>query len=48
MATFLGVLTMIFLVILGGIPTIFLTLSVPVMIGYKLYRKIHYGISMMK
>lgn len=31
--------------LLGGLPTIYLTISLPIMLGYKLFRKIKYGSS---
>lgn len=36
----------IFLFLIGGIPSVILTLSVPVMIVWKVYRKIKYGYSL--
>lgn len=36
------------LILLGGLPTLYLTFSVPIVIVYKFYRKFHYGISLMK
>lgn len=48
MSTFIGILTMIFLVIVGGLPTLFMVASVPAVLVYKIHRKIHYGISLMK
>lgn len=47
MSSFVGILSVVLLGIIGGLPTIFLTLSVPVVIGYKIYRKCRYGISLM-
>lgn len=34
------------MVLIGGLPSIFLTLSVPVVIGWKVYRKFRYGYSL--
>lgn len=31
--------------LLGGIPTLFLTLGIPATIIYKIYRKVHYNIA---
>ncbi len=43
---------MILLVIIGGatglLTTAYLTLSIPAVLIYKLYRKLRFGISMMK
>ena len=39
-------ITVILLFLIGGVPSIILTLSVPVMIGWKIYRKIKYGYSL--
>ena len=39
-------ITVILLFLIGGVPSIILTLSVPVMIGWKFYRKIKYGYSL--
>lgn len=40
-------LVMAALVLVGGTPTLYLLFSIPVVIGYKIYRKIHFGISIM-
>lgn len=34
------------IVLIGGIPSIILTLSVPVVLGWKIYRKFKYGLSL--
>ncbi len=34
---------MFFLILLGGIPVLYLTLSIPVVVFWKIYRKIKYG-----
>lgn len=39
-------IAVILLFLIGGVPSIILTLSVPVMIGWKIYRKIKYGYSL--
>lgn len=39
-------IAVILLFVIGGIPSIILTFSVPVMIGWKIYRKIKYGYSL--
>lgn len=36
-----------FLVLVGGLPTLYLTVSVPAVLGYKIYRKVRYKISLM-
>lgn len=33
------------LAILGGLPTLYLTFSIPVVLGYKIYRKARYHIA---
>lgn len=39
----LSELMVIFMFLIGGVPSIILTLSVPVIFGWKVYRKIRYG-----
>ncbi len=36
-------LTVGLLILIGGIPSILLTISVPVVFGWKVYRKFKYG-----
>ena len=40
-------IVVVFGALLGGIPTLFITISAPVIIVWKMYRKIHYNISIM-
>lgn len=47
MGTILNVLVMIFLGIVGGIPALYMFFSIPAVIGYKIYRKVRYNISIM-
>lgn len=47
MTSTLNTILFIIYLIIGGIPTIYLTISVPVVIIYKLYRWIRYHISIM-
>lgn len=37
---------LILMILIGGVPSVILTLSVPIMIGWKIYRKIKYGYSL--
>lgn len=39
-------ISVILLFLIGGIPSIILTLSVPVVVGWKICRKIKYGYSL--
>ena len=36
-------LVIFLLILLGGVPILYLTLSIPVVIVWKIYRKIKYG-----
>ncbi len=36
-------LVMFLLILLGGVPVLYLTLSIPVVVVWKIYRKIKYG-----
>lgn len=33
--------------LLGGIPTLYITLGMPILLGWKVYRKVRYNISLM-
>lgn len=41
---FVQILLMIFLIVFGLLPVVFLTGSIPVVIVWKIYRRIRYGI----
>lgn len=45
MAHFLSILLVGFMVLLGGLPTLYLTISMPIVIGQKIYRKIKFDTS---
>lgn len=40
-----SMLLIVFMVILGGIPTLYILVSLPVILVQKIYRKVKYGIS---
>ncbi len=46
MENVIGVIMVVLMALLGGLPTIYLTVSIPVVIGQKIYRKVKYGCSM--
>lgn len=46
MSGILDTILMIFLFILGVLPTLYLTLSIPAVIVWKIYRKVKYGYSL--
>lgn len=46
MAHLFSILLVGFMVLLGGLPTLYLTISIPIVIGQKVYRKIKFGTSM--
>ena len=46
MGNIFDIVTVGLLFLIGGVPSIILTLSVPVVLGWKIYRKIKYGYSL--
>lgn len=42
----INAILVVLLVLIGGVPSILLTLSVPVMLVWKIYRKVRYGYSL--
>lgn len=46
MGNILSVIMVILMGLLGGIPTIFITMSLPVVICRKIFRKVKYGKSL--
>ena len=46
MGVILDYLIVGFLVLIGGVPSVLLTLSVPVIVVWKIYRKFKYGYSL--
>lgn len=41
-----GVIMVALMGVLGGLPTLYLTVSIPVVLGQKIYRKVKYGRSL--
>ena len=41
-----SVIMVVLMALLGGLPTIYLTVSIPVVLGQKIYRKVKYGRSL--
>ena len=46
MGNIVSIILVVLMALLGGLPTIYLTVSIPVVIGQKIYRKVKYGCSM--
>ena len=46
MGNIVSIILVVLMAVLGGLPTIYLTVSIPVVIGQKIYRKVKYGCSM--
>lgn len=46
MGNIFDIITVGLLFLIRGVPSIILTLSVPVVLGWKIYRKIKYGYSL--
>ena len=46
MGRIFGIIMVVMMAVLGGIPTIYITLSIPVVIFQKIYGKIKYGKSL--
>lgn len=46
MGNIVGIIMVILMGLLGGIPTLFITLSLPVIICQKIYGKVKYGKSL--
>ncbi len=46
MGSIFGIIMVVIMALLGGIPTIYITLSIPVVIFQKIYGKIKYGKSL--
>ncbi len=46
MENFVSVVMVILMALLGGVPTVYLTVSLPVVIFQKIYGKIKYGKSL--
>ncbi len=46
MGNVISVLFLILMVVIGGIPSIVITASIPVLIAQKIYRKARYGVSL--
>ena len=42
----INAILVVLLVLIGGVPSILLTLSVPVMLVWKIYREVRYGYSL--
>lgn len=45
MGNVISVVFLILMGLLGGIPTIAITISIPIIFGWKIYRKIKFGYS---
>lgn len=46
MANFISIIMMILIALVGGLPTIAITACIPVMIVWKIYRRIKFGYSL--
>lgn len=46
MGSLISVVMMIIIALVGGLPTIAITACIPVMIGWKIYRKVKFGYSL--
>lgn len=48
MSSIISVIMIILIGLVGGVPTIAITACIPVMIGWKIYRKVKFGYSLYK
>jgi len=48
MSSVISVIMIILIGLVGGVPTIAITACIPVMIGWKIYRKVKFGYSLYK
>lgn len=46
MGQIISVIMMVLIALVGGLPTIAITGCIPVMIGWKIYRKVKFGYSL--
>lgn len=46
MSSLVSIIFMIVIALVGGVPTIAITASIPVVIGWKIYRKVKLGYSL--
>lgn len=46
MSSLISIIFLILIGLVGGVPTIAITASIPVVVGWKIYRKIKFGYSL--